>query len=197
MTGEGKQSTTLSPTELADHYRSVHDYPWLDLEDDEYVVVDIHRTKVGKFFIWFCSVGITVVFGLVALIPFFTNMTRGMEILSIAFLFCAIASVVAGCILNWIYGRNYLIISNRRVFGRVQISPFSYKRQSIELGKIEDVSFNQNGILSMIFNYGMITMSTVGDEHTYKLTFVDGPNEQIKLVKKMVNGNHRPNTHSR
>ena len=184
---ETDKKSSLSPAEQADHDRSVHDYPWLDLEDDEYVVIDVERTKVGRFFIWFCSIGIAVLLTAVSLTALLTEIMVGGEIIAILCLFCALISFVIGVILNWIYGRNKLVVSNQRVFGFVQPILFSYRVQSLELEHVEDVSFDQSGILPMIFNYGSIRMSTVGDEHTYKLTFVDNPAEQIKLVKKVVN----------
>ena len=183
---EEQKKSQLSPAELADHDRSVHDYPWLDLEDDEYVVSDIIRTKIGRFFIWFCSIGATVLLVAIAYISFYTEQMIGGEILSSVCLFCAVISVLVGIILNCIYGRNSLIVTNQRVFGRVQVSLFSCRIQSLELEHVEDVSFDQSGLLPMMFNYGSIRMSTVGDEHTYKLTFADNPAEQVKAVKKVV-----------
>jgi len=189
MVKKPRTQTTLSPREEADHYRSVHDYPWLDIEEGEYVVIDIRRTVFGKVFIWLGSIGLTLIFMAIALVVIFTDDVYGIQILSGTLMFCALVSFTVGCLLRWIYGRCYLIISNRRVFERAQTSLFSYRRQSIKLSKIEDVSFDQSGALPLLFNYGTIRMSTVGDEHTYKLTFVAKPAEQIRLVKKMAHGN--------
>ena len=183
---EEQKKSQLSPAELADHDRSVHDYPWLDLEDDEYVVSDIVRTKIGRFFIWFCSIGLTVLFGVISYLLIYVESMVSGEILASICLFCAVISILIGIILNWIYGRNALIVTNQRVFGRVQSSLLSCRVQSLELEHAEDVSFDQSGLLPIMFNYGSIRMSTVGDEHTYKLTFADSPAEQVKAIKKVV-----------
>lgn len=176
----------LSTEEKADHERSAYDYPWLDIEEDEYVVIDVLRSKIGRFFIWFGSIGVFALFLIFAILMIFTGKTPGNEMMALVCIFCAIISLIIGIVLNWIYGRNVLILSNQRVFERVQITPFSYRVQSLELEHVEDVSYDQNGILPMMFNYGSIRMSTVGDEHTYKLTFVNDPTEQIKIVKKVI-----------
>ena len=187
MSKKTKNKWSLSPAEQADHDRSVHDYPWLDLEDDEYVVIDIVRTKIGRFFIWFCSIGAAVLLIVISMVAIFTQKMIGGEIMAILCIFCAVISVVIGIFMNWIYGRNLLIVTNQRVFGRIQVSLLSYRLQSVEIEHVEDVSFDKSGILPMMFNYGSIRLSTVGDEHTYKLTFVENPAEQIKIVKKVVN----------
>lgn len=79
-----------------------------------------------------------------------------------------------------------MIVSNQRIFSKIQQSLFSFRMQSIELEHIEDISYSQIGILANLFDYGSIRFSTVGNEHTYELTFVDSPESQIKIIKKAV-----------
>jgi hypothetical protein len=181
------EANTLTPAEQADHDRSVHDYPELDLGDDEYVVTSVARSVVGLVFIWLTVTLVAGVFGVLALIV----MTSGQfgasrEMMAAACLLGVVVALLVGLLVHWTYRRNYLIVSNQRVFERMQSTPFSYRMQSLEIEHIEDVSFTQEGILPTLFNYGSVRMSTVGDEQTYQLTFVANVAEQIKIIKKVV-----------
>jgi len=184
---ESDQSTKLSPAEQADHERSVFDYPWLDLEDDEYVVIDIERSLAGKFFVWFCSIGASLFFIASALVIIFVDEVISDIAIATTCLFCVVISLLVGLAFHWVYNHNQLILTNQRVFGRVQSTLFSQRTQTLEIEHIEDVSYTQDGILPIVFDYGSLRMSTVGDEHTYSLTFVSDPANQVRVVKKVVN----------
>jgi hypothetical protein len=41
-----------------------------------------------------------------------------------------------------------------------------------------------------MFNYGTIKMSTIGDEHTYKFTYVSNPGGQVRVIRRVVTDFH-------
>jgi hypothetical protein len=177
----------LSTIEQADHDRSVYDYPYLDLNDDEYVVIDVKRSVAGRVYIWLGTILGILVFAALAVVTYFFQSGLNIWQLIVALcLFGAVITLVVGIISSRIYRKNYLIVTNQRVFGQAQSTLFSFQTQSLELEHVEDISFAQTGILSMVFDYGTLRLSTVGDEHTYRLTFVDNPSGQIKIIKKLV-----------
>ena len=178
----------LNVNEQADHDRSVHDYPHLDLDDDEYVVIDVERSKIGVVFIW---VVVLLIFILVPgafflamnMSPLPDHIKTGLSLILVLF---AIIILLSGVIARNIYRANYFIVSNKRVFAKVQHVPFVYRLQMVELEHVEDVSMARTSLLQIIFNYGSIRLSTVGDEHTYKFTFSADPESQIKIIQKVV-----------
>jgi hypothetical protein len=74
------------------------------------------------------------------------------------------------------------------------LSLFARKEQTVSLANIEDASFDQHGIIQMLFNYGSIRLSTEGDETTYRFTYVSNPKKQIELLNNAVEAfkNGRP-----
>jgi len=68
----------------------------------------------------------------------------------------------------------------------IQTSLFQKHEQTVSLGNIEDASFYQKGILQTLLNYGMIRLSTQGDETTYRFHYVSDPKRQIALLNNAV-----------
>jgi len=177
----------LTPAEQADHARSVVDYPHLDLDDDEYVAIDVERARVGMVFIWLGTLAVSALF--MATADIVTKSLNGDQIklilVATAYLMTILA-IAGGLISSLVYRSNYMVVTNHRIFSRLQSAPFAYRQQVIEIGRIEDASYTKAGILQYAFNYGTMRLSTVGEEHTYSLTFVYQPKEQIKSIKKMI-----------
>jgi hypothetical protein len=177
----------LTPTEQADHARSVKDYPDLDLSEDEYVAIDVKRGRIGLVYIWavvFLAAALFI--GMSQLLIWqFDNLEESVLLIIFGYLGTFI-TIGFGMVASVVYRKNYLIISNRRVFSRVQSTIFAYREQMVELDHVEDISVYQGGILPLIFGYGTIRLSTIGDEHTYLFSFVNNPHEQIKVIKKLV-----------
>ena len=174
----------LSPELQKRHEESVVQYPYLNLSSCEYIVIDVERSIWGIVQIWFfaCLAALAVL----AATVFMAQSSGGANQGAIVGLIAAAACVAGGMIGTHVYRQNYFIVSNERVFARIQFSPFARRSQNVELEHVEDSSVRQSGIVQMLLNYGSIRLSTVGDEHTYRFTFVTRPEEQFSIVNKVV-----------
>ena len=94
--------------------------------------------------------------------------------------------LTGGIIATHVYNGNRFIVTNERVFARIQLTPFAIRSQNVEIEHIEDCSVVQSNPLQLIFNYGSIRLSTVGDEQTYLFTYVDDPKAQFDIVNHVV-----------
>lgn len=181
------KTDNLTPAEQADHLRSVHDYPNIKFSPTEYVVIDVQRSIWGLVRIWLLALAI---FGVMMAVTILVSNTMPSSPNWTVMVGLVVGTVVlplaAGLIGTSIYRHNHLIVTNERVFAEIQNSPFSHRTQNIELEHIEDCSFSQNGIIATMFNYGSIRLSTVGDEQTYLITFVDRPREQFRTINHVV-----------
>lgn len=183
-----KRSIRLEDREVIDQSISAHDYPTLGLESDEYVIVNVERSRVGLAFIWGVVIAVSAL-----MIVFCHRMaltTNHVESALMIVLFgylAVIIAIVLGVIESRIYQKNYMIVTNQRAFTQTQIGPFGTKTQVIELEHIEDVGVFRGGVLPTMLGYGEIRLSTERDESAYKLTFVKDPDEQVKEIRKMVN----------
>lgn len=171
------------------HERSKKDFPGLKLEDDEYVEFAFSRAKACLLLI----LGGTAA-GLILILLAFLLTLLGQTMIDEMgrnFMFIILAAllgaaVIIGTIAMMIYRGNRLFITNKHVIQLVMESPVSNSVNIIELVKVEDASFRQEGILQKMFNYGTLRLATVGDETTYTFKYSDISGEDLKAISKLI-----------
>ncbi|MBR3137781.1 PH domain-containing protein [Candidatus Saccharibacteria bacterium] len=171
------------------HERSKRDFPGLKLEDDEFVEFAFSRSKICLLLILGCtSLGLIVVLFVFLLILMKQDMldAMGRNFLFILLTALLVAAVIIGAISYSIYRGNKLFITNRHAIQFVMTSPFSTSVNIIELSKVEDASFKQEGIIQNMFRYGTFRLATVGDETTYTFKYVSVTPETLKAVSKLI-----------
>ena len=188
MENNNQHHNQLTPNEQADHDRSIRDYPQLDLDDDEYIVIDVERSKIGLVLIWLVVIAtFSASFVMFFMVPDSMSASNSMRVsMNLIGVFFALLVLLGGVVASNIYRANYFILSNKRVFAKVQNAPFVYRTQTVELEHVEDVSVARNNVLQVMLDYGSIRLSTVGDEHTYGFTFSKDPESQAKVIKKVI-----------
>jgi hypothetical protein len=93
-----------------------------------------------------------------------------------------------------VFTNNRLFLTNESIIQRIQISLFSKQEQAVSLSSIEDSSYKKDNIVEYFFDYGDIRLSTVGDETTYRLSYVSKPKEYMAVLDNAVESfkNGRP-----
>ena len=201
------RSVEIEPLEVGEETKRLHEesmkaFPDLNLSEGEFVITRIKRHPVGLW-IPMASTLITIGLLVVALIAYpilaadpTTGEVPGLLPFTVA-LMCLIVMVgIGGYVAIWVYLRNTFYMTNESVIQEIQHSLFSKHEQTVSLGSIEDVSYRQNGILPSVLNYGMIRLSTEGEETTYRFQYVSNPKEQIAILNNAVESfkNGRPVT---
>lgn len=174
------------------HARSKNDFPFLSLEEGEYVELAITRSKAGLIIIWAIVIIAIVLLGIagatvIGSISRSNNLTQETMkyfwlLLGMLFTFL----MLLGLGLSKVYVDNKLFVTNKRIFHYDVQSLFTKSLNIIELSRIEDVSFKQKNIIDHIFSFGTIRMSTVGDETTYTFPYVDTPTDEIELIAHLI-----------
>lgn len=177
------------------HARSAMDYPDINLEADEHVVLHFKRSRMGIIAIWtmvaFCiiilSLSLILISKKVNLNDTLLTLTEdSLSYLRIA-IFAVYAIIFAGGIIGQtIYDANEMFITNRRAIQKSRTSLFSNSTNIIELRRIEDVSFRQESLIDHVFQIGILRMSTVGDETTYTFKYLDTPHDEVKIISHLV-----------
>lgn len=175
-------------------------YPYLNLSEGEFVILDIKRHPIGML----VPIGITTallvaIFSFAAFYPSMYEPSVGslmpsvMTMFGIALLFAALV-VLGGAVALWVYLQNQFFMTNESVIQEIQESLFSRHEQTVSLGSIEDASFRQTGIFQTILNYGTIRLSTEGQETTYTFRYVANPKKQIAILNNAIEAfkNGRP-----
>ena len=181
------------------HEASVEKYPYLNLTEGEFVVMQLQRHPIGLL----APVGIAS-FLIIILLSFLFSYpvlqvqsamllpSMGMVAL-VTLLLCALIGVFA-YIAIWVYLRNQFFLTNESIIQELQYSLVSRREQTASLGSIEDVSYLQKGLLQTMLNYGSIRLSTEGDETTYRFYYVSNPKIQTQRLTNAVEAfkNGRP-----
>lgn len=181
------------------HERSKKDFPALKLEDGEYVEFAFSRAKICYALIWGGVIGVSVI---VALLFLFVNATNqsdfnamGHNFLTLILTVIIVVAALAGLVMTKIFSCNKMYITNRRAIQYIMISPVVTSKNVIDLSSIEDASFRQTSIFQKLLKIGTLRLSTVGDETTYTLQYVDvlGGDELNSITKLIRNNKNKKN----
>lgn len=189
------------------HQESVERYPFLNLSEGEFVVLQIKRHPIGLFIPIVTTAFVVIVLVAMAfLVPDFyetmqpSALSSGPALLppeglviAVLMLLALLVALIGGAAV-WVYQRNQFFMTNESVIQEIQKGMLSHHEQTVSLGSIEDASFKRNGMLQHFFNYGTMRLSTEGEETTYRFAYVENPKEQIAIVNNAVEAfkNGRP-----
>ncbi|MDB5175594.1 MAG: hypothetical protein JWM81_452 [Candidatus Saccharibacteria bacterium] len=179
-------------------------YPKLNISNGEYIISEAKRHPIGLIQIW-GIVGLIIVALLAFIVFFVTNpgdsynqlnkeASGSLPLITIPLLLVGAASLIGGFVGTYVYRSNTFYLTNESVIQNVQTSLFSKREQTVSLENVEDASYTQDGILPHMLNYGMIRLSTQGDETTYRFNYTANPRKQIELLNNAVEAfkNGRP-----
>lgn len=171
------------------HARSKKDFPFLKLEDDEYVEFAFSRAKVCLFLIFGgVAGGLALILFAFLMIILGQNMIdeMGRNFMYIILACLIVTALLIGAVAFAVYRGNRLFLTNKHAIQMVMKSPMATSVNVIDLPSIEDASFHQNGLMQKIFGYGTFRLSTVGDETTYTFQYSDIAPEELRAVSKLI-----------
>ena len=165
------------------------DFPFLELEDNEYVEYAFKRARV-----WLNLILGGLAAGLILILLAFLLVLMGKDSLNatgINFLYIILGALLVsvflvGLFTIMVYRGNKLFITNKHVIQLIMSSPMANSVNMIDLTSIEDTSFSQNGFMQKMFGYGTFRLSTVGEETTYTFKKSDITAEELRAVAKLV-----------
>lgn len=184
------------------HEESRTMYPFLNLSEGEFVMLRIRRHPIGLL-IPAAATAFALILLAVALVlvpDFYHNQAQSLGALPPistvvgGILMLMLLVGVVGGIAIWVYLQNQFFLTNESVIQEIQHGLFSRHEQTVSLGSIEDASFKQYGIIPHIFGYGLMRLSTEGQETTYRFNYVENPKQQVAVVNNAVEAfkNGRP-----
>lgn len=175
------------------HERSKKDFPALKLEDGEYVEFAFSRAKICYLLIWGCVAGVAVLITALFMFLFMTQPevnTMGNNFMAFLVITIIAFAFIAGLIATKVFSCNKLFITNRRAIQFTMVSPVVTSKNVIDLSSIEDASFRQTGIIQKILKIGTLRLSTIGDETTYTLQYVDViGGDELNSITKLIRSN--------
>lgn len=184
---------TVSPEMQKKHDESMRAYPFLNLSDGEYVVVNVKRHSIAIIAIWLVTALISS-FILFAWWFIMANPGSDASLLdqdaASAATMIAIGLVVLFIVIGWItvviFKGNKLFLTNESAIQEIQTSLLAKKEQTINLENIKDVSFDQKGLWPQLFGYGTLRLSTEGDQQEYVFSYAQNPRYYTSVMNNVV-----------
>ncbi len=177
---------------MAKAEESKRKYPHLNLSRGEYIIMAVKRHPIGLFNIWAGAfLAVVVLGGVMASFTVGRDDQSNMLLLVLASLgLVAFLAIGMAMIASYIYRANTFYLTNESVIQEIQVGIFNKHEQTVSL----DASYYQKGLLPYLLNYGMIRLSTEGDETTYRFTYVSNPKQAIATLNNAVEAfkNGRP-----
>jgi hypothetical protein len=151
------------------------------MQEGERLVCDVKRHPIGIFAIYITMGFILIVAAILVfvLLPAITSSSSGGadsvgQIGTYGFALLVLVSAVYGLIATIVYWGNRWVVTSDSLTQITQTSLFHRESAQLSLAHIEDVTAEQNGIMTHIFNYGVLKVETAG--HLEKFMFLYCPN---------------------
>src|SRR5665213_1064666 len=101
---------------------------------------------------------------------------------ALIFLIVALFTSAFVFIANKVYWGNRWILTTDSLTQVTQTSLFDKQSSQLSLGNLEDVTAEQNGILTHLFHYGVLRVETAGERSKFLFLFCPNPDEYAKQV---------------
>lgn len=164
-------------------------FQFVEFDDDEELIGEVRKHPIGLLFIWITGIFSLLVIGALTI---FVSSQMGNElvnpdesmqtvVLLIGFLLSILAVAITG-INSWLYTSDVLFITSEKIAEVEYVSLFSRRVMQLNIGKVEDLTVAQNGILPHLFNYGSILIETAGETRNPAFTYLPDPNNVSKKI---------------
>lgn len=104
------------------------------------------------------------------------------QIGAVALLILAVICGVYSLIATKVYWGNSWVLTTDSITQVNQLTLFNRQSSQLSLGNLEDVTAEQNGILTHIFNYGLLKVETAGERSKFQFAYCPNPNLYAKKI---------------
>lgn len=149
------------------------------LEPGEQLVVVVKKHPIGVVGIYVEALtGLLAVFGLLVLVApdFFSGLSEQANKIFAAMIIFGLAMLVFYLFTaTYVYRQSRLLVTDRSLVQVLQKSLFIRKISRLSMSNVEDVSAEERGILSTVFNYGTIVVQTAGTMDNFIFPYCPTP----------------------
>ena len=116
-------------------------------------------------------------------IPFIDFLPGNYQFIVIVLWYLLMIAFVYEKFISWFY--HVFIITDERVID-IDFYHLLYKEISgTKIDNIEDVTFNQGGMLKAMFNYGNVAIQTAAEKREFTIESVPEPNRVVKILNEL------------
>ena len=151
------------------------------MRKDEAVIFQIRRHPFGLVGIHITAglmllVAAVVIFGVLPHVLTTVATSRIVGIGTLAFVIIAALMFGFLAITHKVYWGNSWILTDDSLTQVTQSSLFDKQSSQLSLGNLEDVTAEQNGILTHMFNFGLLKVETAGERSKFVFLYCPNPN---------------------
>ncbi len=168
-------------------------FKYVEFDDDETVLAEVHKHPIGLVFIWLTGGFITGAVLLAAFLLTSTSLAHTLGINSsdsfnamILFIGLIAGGLVfaATALSAFIYKSSTIFVTSDKMAEVVYKSIFNRQVRQLGIGNVEDVTVIQKGILPRIFHYGNLEVETAGEKPSPDFTTIPNPNVTSQIIIK-------------
>lgn len=155
----------------------------------ERTICEIRRHPIGVLGIYVATGLLLVITAVLAFIvaPHFVHDASGgsgsaTKYGALIFLVVAVVSLVFAFVSNKVYWGNSWILTSDSITQISQTSLFHRESSQLSLGNLEDVTAEQNGVLTHMLNYGLLRVETAGERSKFVFLYCPNPNYYAQQV---------------
>ncbi len=161
--------------------------PLSTMQPGERVICEIKRHPIGILGIYamvaFLLIVITVcIYGIAPRVLTDVDRNTVLSVGSVFLLVFAVLGLGFAFISNIVYWGNRWVVTSDSITQVQQTSLFNKQSSQLSLENLEDVTAEQNGILTHIFNYGVIKAETAGERSKFVFLYCPNPNFYAKQI---------------
>jgi hypothetical protein len=156
-------------------------------EPGERTIFTVKRHPIGILGVYVTCGLILIITAVLAFIvapTIFSSGNTSQSVLAGALVFIIVAVICGGftLVVTKVYWGNSWTLTTDSVTQVNQISLFKRQSSQLELGDMEDVTAEQDGILAHMFNYGILRVETAGESSRFIFTFCPNPNYYAQQI---------------
>lgn len=156
------------------------------IEVDECLVTVVHRHPIGIIIIYLEAlvfIVALVVLGSFVFPDLFNGSGGGNQALLTASLLLAVGLIaLVMFVATYIYRQNRILVTDRSLVQVMQKGLFARKVSRLSMSNVEDVSATHHGILSTIFNYGILHIQTAGERENFVFPWCPEPDNYADRI---------------
>jgi hypothetical protein len=158
--------------------------PIAAMQPGERIIAEIKRHPVGLFGVFLMAGFLLIVLalGTFVLLPSVTSNGTTPAIAAVLFILIAVLILLFTYIADRVYWGNRWIITSDSITQISQTSLFHKQSAQLGLESLEDVTAEQNGIFTHIFNYGILKAETAGERSRFVFRYCPNPNRYAQQI---------------
>jgi len=167
-------------------------FKYVEFDDSETILVEIRKHPFGMFIIALTGAAIALVIVAVLILLSMNLDSLGIDsggdtstfrgIMIAVGLILAILTIIATGITAILYRLNVVYVTSEKIAQVNYLSLFNRVVNQLNIGKVEDITISQKGVLAYLFNYGSLQIETAGELPNPQFTYVPNPHEKSQIV---------------